>query len=146
MKITYDSEAEASYIYFTPIESGGAVETFVDLRLDVGLDKDEKIATMRLFEAEDCHFQDRLKYVLHHPQAIFDEKTKSILIAFATKSEPAKIISWEANIDLDREGQILGLEILFADPEYKPDNGRERLYAEGKLDHLSKHIVPSNGR
>ena len=117
-------------------------KTFVDLRLDVGIDKDEKIATMRLFETEDCHFRDRLKYVLHRPQVTFDEKTKSILIAFTTKSAPTKIISWEANVDLDKDGQILGLEILFAQPEYKPDDGHERLYAEGKLDHLSKYIVP----
>jgi len=142
MKITFDSEAEASYIYFTSIEPGGVVETFVDLRLDVGFDKDDKIATMQLLETKDCQFQGRLKYVLHHPEAIFDEETKSILVAFTTKSAPTKIISWEANIDVDKEGQILGLEILFAMPDYEPDDERERLYAKGKLDHLSKYIVP----
>src|SRR5262249_45082697 len=142
MKITYDSEAEASYIYFTSIEPGGAAQTFIALRLDVGLDKGEKITTMQLFEADDCHFQGRLQYALHHPQVSFDEETKSILIAFTANSEPTKIISWEANIDLDKEGQILGLEILFALPDYRPDDGRERLYAKGKLDYLSKYIVP----
>ena len=90
MKITFDSEAEASYIYFTSIEPGGAVETFVDVRLDVGFDKNEKIATMRLLETKDCQFQGRLKYALHHPEVIFDENTKNILIAFTTKSAPTR--------------------------------------------------------
>ncbi|MBO0727468.1 MAG: DUF2283 domain-containing protein, partial [Blastocatellia bacterium] len=133
MKITFDSDAEASYIYFTSIEPGGVFETFVDLRLDVEFDKDEMIAAMRLLGGEGCRLQGRLKYALRCPQTTFDEKTNSILIAFTIKSTPTKIVSWEANVDVDKEGQILGLEILFAGPDYEPDDGRERLYAKGRL-------------
>jgi uncharacterized protein YuzE len=142
MRITFDGEAEASYIYFTTIEPGGAVQSIVDLRLDVGLDKDEMITTMQLFESKDCRFEGRLQFALQNRQVSYDPETKSVMIDFTTGPEPTKIISWEANIDLDREGKILGVEILFAEPDYRPDDGRERLYAKGKLDHLSKYIVP----
>jgi len=142
MKITYDDEANASYIYFTPIEASGVAETVPFVEMNVELDENNQIATLRLFDTEDCKFQNRLRYVLQHPHVSYDEAERSIIISFASVPEPKKIISWEGNVDLDGEGQILGLEILFAHPDYRPEDGRERLDAEGKLRHLSKYIVP----
>jgi len=142
MKITYDDEANASYIYFTSIEAGGVTETAPFVEMSVELDENNQIAILRICENEDCKFQNRLKYVLQHPHVSYDEAPRSIIISFASVPEPKNVIAWDGNVDLDDEGQILGLEILFAHPDYRPDDGQERLYAEGKLKHLSKYIVP----
>jgi uncharacterized protein YuzE len=140
MRITYDNEAQASYVYFTPIDPAGSVETF-SVRLDIGLDKSKQIATLRLFESEDCHYSGRLNYMRRHPQAAFDETSQSMVITFAPNEEIARVVPWDANIDLDKEGQILGIEILFACDDGKSDDGMELISADDKLEHLSKFIV-----
>lgn len=140
MRITYDNEAQASYVYFTSIEPAGSVETF-SVGLDIGLDEGKQIAILRLFENEECHFGGRLNHIRRHPQAAFDETSQSILITFAPNEEVARVVSWDANIDLDKEGQILGIEILFAYDDGKSNDGLELISADDKLEHLSKFIV-----
>lgn len=142
MKITYDDEANASYVYFTHIGPGGVAETVPFLEMDVDLDEAAQIVALRLAESEECVFQKRLKYALQHSNVYYDESRRSLVITFGENPEPTKSTAWEATIDLDAGGQILGLEILFADPDYGPDDGRERLYAVGKLKRMAKYIVP----
>ena len=142
MKITYDKEALASYVYFTTIGAGEAKFTFTYQRMDVGLDEKDQIAFLRIFESEEHKFQNRLKYALQHPNVAYDESNGTLVIAFTDDQGVGKIISWDANIDIDSDGQILGVEILFADAESGFDDGQERLYAEGKLEHISNYIVP----
>ena len=142
MKITYDDGANASYVYFTHIGPGGVAETVPFQEMDVDLDEAEQIVALRLAESEECVFQERLEHALQHPNVNYDESGRSLVITFGDDPKPTKSISWEATIDLDAGGQILGLEILFADPDYKPDDGRERLCAAGKLKHIAKYIAP----
>lgn len=119
MKIIYDAEVNLSYIYFTPIEVGGVADTIPSVEMNVELDENNQVAILRLFESDECKFKGRLKYVLQHPHVSYDETKQIIILSFAPASEVKKTISWEGNIDLDDDGQILGLEILFGHPDYK---------------------------
>jgi uncharacterized protein YuzE len=140
MRITYDSEAHASYIYFTPIGPGGVDETVAYQRMDVDLDDNDQMAALKLFESEGCRFQNRLEYALQHPEVKFDTARNYLAISFAETGREGKTVSWEANIDLDKSGQILGIEILFAHLGDGPDDHQEGLYADEKLDHMSKYF------
>lgn len=142
MKITYDPKASASYIYFTKIGVGGVDRTVSYYELFVELDGNDQIVCLKLVASEDCQFQNRLKYLVQHPEVEYRESDGRISIMFPTGASVEQTISWDCNIDLDRDGQIVGLEILFAPPDYEPDDGIERLSAENRLDHIAKYLVP----
>jgi uncharacterized protein YuzE len=137
MKITYDSEANASYFYFTVIAPGAAVDTRPFQPLEVDLDKRSQIVAMRLLESANCRFGERLKYALQHPQITYDPIIQAMKIEFVPYIGADRTIFWDANIDLDRTGQMLGFEVLFG---YASD-GQEALDADGKLEYLSPYIV-----
>jgi uncharacterized protein YuzE len=142
MKITYDPEVHAAYIYFTVIGMGGVAETVAYQELTVDLDKDEQIVGLRLLRSGDIDFSDRLKYLGQHPEINYSEADHSVQINFAHDVPVKRSLEWEGNIDLDSNGQVIGLEMLFAPPDYQPDDGQERLSAEGKLAHIEKYRVP----
>src|SRR5947209_268948 len=129
MKITYDSEANASYFYFTAIAPGAAVDTRPFQPLEVVVDKRSQIVAMRQLESADCRFGERLKYALQPAQVTYDPVSQALKIEFVPNSSADRTIVWEANIDLDRAGQVLGFEVLFG---YLSD-GQETLYVEANL-------------
>lgn len=141
MMITYDDEGSASYIYFTSTESDVAASTVASQRIDIELDEKLQITAVKLFESDELRFQGKLNYVLQHPHTTYDPATKSITIDFAGMP-PTKIVPWEAIVDLDGSGQILGIELLFADEDHTDSDGRETLCAKGKLDHIEKYLIP----
>jgi uncharacterized protein YuzE len=145
MKITYDKQANASYIYFTVIGVGGISETLAYCDLAVDLDANDQILAIRLFESEEFKFQNRTKYLIQHAEVKYRETERDIQIRFARHAEVERTVSWDGNVDLDRNNQIVGLEILFAPSDYAPNDGQERLSAEGKLKHLSKYLVAFDG-
>ena len=140
MKIMYDDEGHTSYIYLTSIDAGEAKDTLSG-EIAVDLDEEHQIIAVRLFESEDYKFQDRLKYVRENPHTSYDETSKSITISFVEKPEPKNTIPWSAYIDLDEAGQVIGLEMLFASPGWRPHDGRKRVYAAGALKYVSKFRV-----
>jgi uncharacterized protein YuzE len=142
MKITYDGEASASYIYFTSIRPGGVAETVACERLDVDLDEEDQIIALRFFEFQDSTFPRCLKYALQHSNVTYDESARSVRISFTNDATVNRSISWDVNIDLDDEGQLLGLEILFTDADYYPDGTQKALYAGNKLKFVSQYVVP----
>lgn len=101
------------------------------------LDKKSQIVAMRLLESADCRFGERLKYALQHAQITYDPVSQALKIEFVPNCSADRTIFWEANIDLDSAGQVLGFEVLFG---YLSD-GQETLYAEGKLEYLSQYLV-----
>jgi uncharacterized protein YuzE len=141
MKITYSWESNAGYIYFTSIAPGGVVETIVYQPLEVDLDNNEQIVVMRLIESEEFVFSKRLKYALQHDEVTYEPDNHMLRIAFAPDSIAKRSISWDAHIDLDRDGQILGLEILFG---YAPLDSTDTLQAGGRLQYISKYLVGFN--
>ena len=140
MRITYDDVASASYIYFTSIRLGGVANTVAFQRIDIELDEKNQITAVKLFESDELRFQGKLDYVLKHPLTVYDPATGSIKIDFAG-TPPAKIVPWEANIDLDCSDQVIGIELLFADHDHTNSAGQEILCAKGKLDHLTKFMT-----
>ena len=68
MKITFDDQSDASYIYFTIIGVGAVAKTVTDQELTVALDSNDQIVSLKLPESEDCVFEKRLKYVSLHPR------------------------------------------------------------------------------
>jgi uncharacterized protein YuzE len=140
MRITYDDEAYASYIYFTSIGSGEAATTVACQRVSIELDEKLQITAVKLFESDELRFQGKLNYILQHPHTTYDPATQSITIYFA-RIPPTKIVPWEANVDLDGSGQILGIELLFAHDDHTDSDGQETLCAKGKLDHLAKYMI-----
>jgi uncharacterized protein YuzE len=146
MMITYESTVEAMYIYFTKIKLGGVAETISNQRLAVDLDSAEQIVAFRLFESNLLEIESRLKYVLQHPQAVFNMSQRSLQLSFTDKVVIAQTVIWSANLDLDSKGRILGIEILFTPTESlfvsEPDDGVSRLSADKRLEHLYPFLVP----
>lgn len=54
MKITYDDQAGAGYIYFTAIDAGGVADMFISHPLAPDLDANNQIIVIRLTESDDC--------------------------------------------------------------------------------------------
>jgi uncharacterized protein YuzE len=142
MKITFDDQGDASYIYFTRIGVGGVARTVVDQEVTVALDNSDQIVSLRLMESEDCAFEKRLKYLSLHPEVTYLVAEGELQINFANDVTSTRTIRWDGNLDLDREGQVLGLEMLFTPPGYASNDGHEHLCAQGKLAHMSKYFVP----
>jgi uncharacterized protein YuzE len=146
MKVTYDDDGHTTDIYLTTRWVGGLKETIAcDIALD--LDEDRQIVAVRLFEPEEWKFEDRLKYVRDNPHSRYDEANHSVIVSFVQNPEPKKSIRWQADVDLDEAGQIVGFEMMFASAKSRPINGkeidgRERVYAEGSLKYLSQFRVP----
>ena len=145
MKITYDDEGYTSDIYFTPHWVRGLIET-IACEIAVDFDEDQQIIAVRLFEPEEWKFEARLKYVRENPHTKYDEASHSIIVSFVQNPEPNKSIPWSADVDLDEAGQIVGFEMIFANPSLRPKSsreidGRERVYATGALKFISKFRV-----
>lgn len=139
MKVTYEDEGYTCCVYLRPIGRGAGDIMNADIAVD--FDEEQQIIAFRLFESEEYKFKARLKYIRENPHTDYDENTRTITVSFVERPEPKKSIAWHADIDLDEAGQIVGLEMLFASPGWKPDDGQERVYAAGALKHLSKFRV-----
>lgn len=140
--MTHDREANASYLYFTTIGPGGVDRTATYQRMDVDLDNGDQIVAFKVFASEECRFHDTLKYALENSEVRLEEAGNCLVVSFAETGTVQRTISWDANIDFDESGQILGIEILYADLDSVLDDDRGRLYADGKLDHIVKYLAP----
>lgn len=150
MKVTYDKDAEAMYIYLTRIRPGGVSETQCFQRVDVDLDIAGQIAAVRLYESDSLRLHGRLRHALLSPQVSVNEASEYLQIVFVPTEKVSRTIPWDGNVDLDKEGQILGIEILFAstedDTEIPSDlvelsRGVVRLRGYDKLRHIEKYLV-----
>lgn len=129
MKVTYDQTADALYIYFTEIGVGGVEETKTFERLTLDLDARGQIISMGLYASEALRMGNGLSYALRHPEASFGGET--LRLTFDSSEVTSSTIEWEANVDLDDGGQILGVEILF---------GRD-FAASRRLSHLQPRLL-----
>ncbi len=143
MRLTYDPEANALYVYFSEIGIGGVGETLPSLVTEFDFDMHDQITAMRVFEEDEdgerCSFRDKLGFIKSEPNAQYGDDRIEVL--FVNDPERCKTVAWDSNVDLDHNGQIVGIEILMVDPAYNPNDGIERLY-DGGLAHILKFRVP----
>lgn len=113
MKVTYDDAAEAMYVYFTEISPGGVAQTEAFQKSAVDLDAAGDIIALQVYGSENLRLANRLYYALQHVEVLYDENNESLRVSFSQSGIVSRTVDWDANIDLDQDGQILGLEILF---------------------------------
>jgi|GEM_PF-4332133 len=137
MRITYDPEAHALYIYFREIAPGGVKETLPSIVTKFDFDNDSQIIAMSVTEKDDSgdkyYFGDKLKYLPSELNAHY--AGGCVRLAFAATSHAHKTITWDTNLDLDADNQIVGIDVMLVDPHYRTDDGIERLY-DGGLDNI----------
>lgn len=132
MKITYDNEVAAMYIYLSPAGPQTAARTDPHQELKVELDANNQIIAIQLLEPSEFELGQRLKYALQHPGAVYDEEARTLRVEFAPGIEVKRAVQWSANIDMNQEGQLVGIELLFG----------ERLTGHDKLTYISPHLIP----
>ncbi len=141
MRITFDNQVQASYIYFTEIGYCGVDYTIPNYEIRVGLDKDDQIVTIVTTESNRLWFRDKLDHALLHSEVTYDSSSQALRICFVLDPIIERVVLWECNFDIDNGGQILGLEILLYDsPVQPPSDGIEMLRAQGRLNHILKYI------
>jgi uncharacterized protein YuzE len=113
MKATYDPEADAMYIYLAPETSYSAARTETYQSLKVELDSSDQVVALCLLESDDLGLANGLRFALHDPGVVYDESSGRLRIAFAPQVTVKRVVDWSANIDLDRHGQVVGVEVLF---------------------------------
>src|SRR5690349_18874099 len=113
MKITYDGQAEAIYIYFAGSFTGAVKKTETYQRIEIALDPADQIVGLRLYGSESLALEGRLKYALLHPEVSFEKEGQFLQLGFVPSWEIKRTIPWDANVDIDKHGQIMGMEILF---------------------------------
>lgn len=124
MRISYDAQARAFYFYFTDIRPGGVSETLPGILTEVELTDANRIAAFRLRDIDDFgetyFWGDKLHFVLREMLASYDQGYIKVSL---TPSKVVKTLTSESNVDVDDEGQILGIEMLFADNILPPNEG-----------------------
>jgi hypothetical protein len=81
---------------------------------EVNLNGNEQIVGMRLIENEGFIFIGRLKYSLQQADVTDEPEIHALRITFAPDAIEKRSIKRDANIYLDSERQMLGLEFLLA--------------------------------
>ena len=132
MRITYDNEVDAMYIYFPPAgpEAVGRTESHQELKIE--MDANNQIIALQLFESNEFQLGPSLRYALQNPEAVYDEEGRTLRVEFAPGIEAKRAVQWSANIDMNQEGQLVGIELLFG----------ERLTGHDKLAYISPHLIP----
>jgi uncharacterized protein YuzE len=131
MKITYDNEIDAMYIYFPPTGPPAVGRTESHQELKVELDANNQIIALQLSETSEFQFGHRLKYALQAPGAAYDEEGSTLRVEFAPGIIAKRAVQWSANIDMNQEGRLVGIEVLFG----------ERLTGHDKLTYISPHLI-----
>ena len=112
MLITYDNAADAVYLYFQELRLGQVERTLYDQPLRFDTDLAGQFVSMALSDSEEIQIRSRLKHVSDDESVRFDAEANELVISF-TDANSSEAIDWSGNIDLDHDGQVVGIEILF---------------------------------
>lgn len=113
IQVTYDEDADAMYVYLTPLIPGHADKTVYDQPVKFDLDSAGHIISFRLRDSENVRMGLRLEHAARHENVIFNKDKGELTIAFLTPAEVVRTIDWSSNVDFDSKGQIIGFETLF---------------------------------
>jgi uncharacterized protein YuzE len=129
MRVTYDPSAHAMYLYFTDTWKGHK-DTLPGQVAEFDFEDGGQIIALRVYErdedGETCFFGDKLKFVLTNANVRYDNEC--ICIDFV-EGKRKTTTTWDCNVDLDEDDQIVGVEVLFSPLGRLPDRG---------LDHILK--------
>ncbi len=84
MRVTYNADGSAMYIYLTGVGPSGVKKTQYRERIDVDLDTAGQIVVLRLCESVNLQLRWRLRHALLHPEVTFGEASRCLRISFAT--------------------------------------------------------------
>ena len=85
MKITYDNEVDAMYIYFPPAGPQTVGGTDPHQELKVEMDANNQLIAIQLLESSEFQLGHRLRYVLQHPGAVYDEESRTLRVEFGAR-------------------------------------------------------------
>ena len=113
MKVTYDPEADAVYIYLAAEAEYLVARTETYQKSKVELDSADQVVALCLLESGDLSLARGLRFVSQEPSMAFDQSAGWLRIAFAPQATVKRVVDWDANVDLDSDGQVVGIEVLF---------------------------------
>lgn len=103
-------------------------DTLSDIVIEVDLTETNRMVGFRLLDVDrfgDKYFWgDKLSYVLREPLAQYDDGCIKVRLM---ASNVERTLRWESNVDMDGKGQILGIEVLFAE-NILPPEAFDRVY------------------
>lgn len=131
MKVTYDQDADAMYIYLAPKESHKVAQTETYQKVKVELNEEDQIVGLLLFESDQLALRHRLKYASQQSEIVYNELGQYLYLTFTSLPQVRRTVEWDANVDIDHKRQIVGIEILF---------GGE-LTGGGKVAAIREHLI-----
>jgi hypothetical protein len=118
MRFTFYDEDRAFYFYFTEIPPGGIKETFPDVLIDVNLNEANQIAGFSVLDRDEdgerFAWEDK---VGHIGKGHLDRG--SIRYEFPSFM-PTRTIRETCNVDVGKNDQVVGVEILFVEGVLPP--------------------------
>jgi len=115
MWITFDAQANAMYLSFGWIPPGGVMLTIPDFRTLLYFDEDGQWTRLDLLPGEELDLSNCLAHIGAQDGVRYKEVTNTLTIQFQEDRSYRDVIPWEALVDFDQEGQLLGIELLFGD-------------------------------
>lgn len=111
------------YVYFTDTWNGRLNTLSAQIaQFDFG--HDDQIIALRVYQnnedGEACFFGDKLTFVSGNTNVRYEDEC--IAIDFVARERKATT-TWDCNVDLDEDEQIVGVEILFSPLGRLPDRG-----------------------
>lgn len=115
MWITFDAQANAMYLSFTWIPPGEAVFTIPDFRTLLYFDEDDQWTRLDLLPGDELDMSNCLAHIGAQDGVRYEEATNTLTIQFQEDRSYRGVVQWNALVDFDQEGQLLGIELLFGD-------------------------------
>jgi uncharacterized protein YuzE len=131
LEITYDKDADAMYLYFARPPAVIAARSISHQRLDMYVDEEGQIFGFKLFPSEQLSLLNQLRYISLFPSVTVDNEEGTVFISLSQPTGTRCIIEWDANLDVDSENHVWGIEMLFS----------REMKADRKLKHISRYLV-----
>jgi hypothetical protein len=133
LEITHDKDADAMYFYFARPPAVIAARSISHQRLDMYVDEEEQIFAFKLFSSEQLPLLSQLRYISLFPSVTIDNKEGTVFISLSQPATARYIIEWDANLDIDSENHVWGIEVLFS----------REMEVDRKLKYISRFLVNS---
>jgi len=74
-----------------------------------------QVIGIKLWDTPKLNLKNCLKHALSYPKVNYSVKDQMLQVRFikVREDQVARVVKWDANLDFDSAGQIIGIEILF---------------------------------